>query len=368
MNSNSKLANDLRRFLHEEPASARDFFHQLRAAERPFLLRSDVQDILAGFCASDGAPAAEESPLVQALDIAQEVTIEPNWIYLALRRRPASWAYLRIHLETLAVEAVDVAGYLACKERLVDGARADEDWTLEIDLEPFSRHLAKLKEARSIGRGVEFLNRRLSSRLFEGGGKGEELLLDFLRVHAYRDRQLLLNGSIQDVADLRRALREAIDRLSRLGTAATWHEHQPALRALGFEPGWGRTVAQVIETMGLLLDILEAPSPDALETFLGRLPMIFSIAIISPHGWFGQANVLGRPDTGGQVVYILDQVRALEQEMRRGLFDQGLNIAPQIVVVTRLIPEAEGTTCDQRVEEIAATRNARILRVPFREP
>ena len=161
MNSNSKLANDLRRFLHEEPASARDFFHQLRAAERPFLLRSDVQDILAGFCASDGAPAAEESPLVQALDIAQEVTIEPNWIYLALRRRPASWAYLRIHLETLAVEAVDVAGYLACKERLVDGARADEDWTLEIDLEPFSRHLAKLKEAKSIGRGVEFLNRRL---------------------------------------------------------------------------------------------------------------------------------------------------------------------------------------------------------------
>jgi hypothetical protein len=46
--------------------------------------------------------------------------------------------------------------------------------------------------------------------------------------------------------------------------------------------------------------------------------MIFSIAILSPHGWFGQANVLGRPDTGGQVVYILDQVRALEEEMRRG--------------------------------------------------
>ena len=350
MDSNSRLANDLRRFLHEEPASARDLFHQLRSTNRPFLLRSDVQDVVAGFCAGDDSPAVAESPLVQALDSAQEVTVEPNWIYLALRRRPASWTYLRIHLETLAVEAVDVAGYLACKERLVDGAGAGEGWTLEIDLEPFSRHFAKLKEARSIGRGVEFLNRRLSSRLFEGGGQGEELLLDFLRVHAYRDQQLLLNGSIEDVADLRRALREAIDRLSRLGTAATWEEHQATMRALGFEPGWGRTVAQVVETMGLLLDILEAPSPGALETFLGRLPMIFSIAILSPHGWFGQANVLGRPDTGGQVVYILDQVRALEQEMRRGLFEQGLDIDPQIVVVTRLIPEAEGTTCDQRVE------------------
>ena len=29
--------------------------------------------------------------------------------------------------------------------------------------------------------------------------------------------------------------------------------------------------------------------------------------------------MLGRPDTGGQVVYILDQARALEQEMRQRL-------------------------------------------------
>jgi len=26
--------------------------------------------------------------------------------------------------------------------------------------------------------------------------------------------------------------------------------------------------------------------------------MIFSIAILSPHGWFGQSDVLGRPDIG----------------------------------------------------------------------
>jgi len=115
-----------------------------------------------------------------------------------------------------------------------------------------------------------------------------------------------------------------------------------------------------------LLDILEAPSPAALELFLGRVPMIFSLAILSPHGYFGQSNVLGRPDTGGQVVYILDQVRALEREMRRRLHEQGINIEPQIVVLSRLIPEAEGTTCDQRIEEISGTNNARILRVPFR--
>ncbi|MCH5374404.1 MAG: sucrose synthase, partial [Planctomycetes bacterium] len=106
--------------------------------------------------------------------------------------------------------------------------------------------------------------------------------------------------------------------------------------------------------------------PRSLEQFLSRVPMIFSIAIISPHGWFGQSNVLGRPDTGGQVVYILDQVRALEREMHQRLMEQGIDLEPQVIVLSRLIPEAEGTSCNQRLEAIAGTRNATILRVPFR--
>jgi len=46
-----------------------------------------------------------------------------------------------------------------------------------------------------------------------------------------------------------------------------------------------------------------------------------------------------------QVVYILDQVRALEQEMRRRLEEQGLpDIQPHIMVVTRLIPQVPAGT------------------------
>lgn len=29
--------------------------------------------------------------------------------------------------------------------------------------------------------------------------------------------------------------------------------------------------------------------------------MVFNVVIFFPHGYFGQANVLGLPDTGGQV-------------------------------------------------------------------
>lgn len=77
------------------------------------------------------------------------------------------------------------------------------------------------------------------------------------------------------------------------------------LQGMGFERGWGDTAQRVLEMMHLLSDILQAPDPSTLETFLGRIPMVFNVVILSPHGYFGQANVLGLPDTGGQVlVYV----------------------------------------------------------------
>ena len=73
------------------------------------------------------------------------------------------------------------------------------------------------------------------------------------------------------------------------------------LQEMGLEKGWGDNVEHVSDMIHLLLEILQAPDPSTLEMFLGRIPMVFNVVILSPHGYFGQANVLGMPDTGGQV-------------------------------------------------------------------
>lgn len=73
------------------------------------------------------------------------------------------------------------------------------------------------------------------------------------------------------------------------------------LGELGLEKGWGDTAGRILEMIHLLLDLLQAPDPDTLEKFLSRIPMVFTVVILSPHGYFGQAGVLGMPDTGGQV-------------------------------------------------------------------
>jgi sucrose synthase len=223
-----------------------------------------------------------------------------------------------------------------------------------------------MREPKSIGRGVEFLNRHLSSSLFRRLDAGDAGLLGFLRAHHVQGRPLMIGERIDTIDALREALSAAEHALEDIPANTGWNRVSGALEPLGFLPGWGRNAGRVRSTMALLREILEAPDPRTLERFLSRVPMIFSVVILSPHGWFGQADVLGRPDTGGQVVYILDQVRALEHEMRKRIREQGLDVEPRILVVTRLIPEADGTTCDQREESIVGTRNARILRVPFR--
>ncbi len=342
------------------------FLRRLSNREHPFLLHSDICDELRAFCASDEGAVLRGSDFEGMLRLAQEAVIDAPWVYLAVRPSIARWSYLCIHAEALQPEDVGVAKFQGAKERLLDGATQDDERILEIDLAPFNREFPKLQEARSIGRGVEFLNRRLSSQLFQNISAGDERLLEFLRMHQCRGRQLMLNGRIQEVVELRRALRRAEDYLATQSPTADWLAVGHKLQYYGFEPGWGATVERMRDTLRLLSDILEAPEPVSLEHFLGRIPMIFSMVILSPHGFFGQANVLGMPDTGGQVVYILDQVRALEKEMRKRISEQGLDIEPQILVVTRQIPEAQGTTCDQRIEPIVGTQSARILRVPFR--
>lgn len=362
----SNPINALKVFLQDNTEDSRLFLNALCGQERPLLLRTEIQEIFQNAISENNSTALEASPFKKIIQWCQEVTIQQPWAYFALRKMSARWEYLRINLETLNLENVPPENFLFFKEQMVTD-NASEHYPLEIDFAPFSREFFKLQEEKSIGRGLEFLNRRLSSGLFAELEKGHNRLLRFLQVHRYRDQQLLLNKEVESTGQLRDALRDALRFLQNQDEETGWLELEPELKDLGFEPGWGRNTSIVRETMGNLLDILEAPSPGTLELFLSRIPMIFSIAIISPHGFFGQENVLGRPDTGGQVVYILDQVRALEKEMRTRLYDLGLqDIDPRIVVLTRLIPESKGTTCHERIESISRTQNSYILRVPFR--
>ncbi|EOY06578.1 Sucrose synthase 2 isoform 2 [Theobroma cacao] len=305
-----------------------------------------------------------DSPFFKVLESAQEAIVLPPFVAIAVRPRPGVWEYVRVNVYELSVDHLSVPEYLRFKEELVDGG-CNDSYVLELDFEPFNANFPRPTRSTSIGNGVQFLNRHLSSIMFRNK-ESLEPLLDFLRAHKHDGHVMMLNDRIQNIPKLQFALARAAEYLSKLPSETPYTEFEFDLQGMGFERGWGDTTQRVSETMHLLLDILHAPDPSTLETFLGRIPMVFNVVIVSPHGFFGQANVLGLPDTGGQIVYILDQVRALENEMLLRKQKQGLDVIPKILIVTRLIPDAKGTTCNQRLERISGTEHTHILRVPFR--
>ncbi|XP_008800466.1 sucrose synthase 2 [Phoenix dactylifera] len=298
------------------------------------------------------------------LKAAQEAIVLPPWVALAIRPRPGVWQYVRVNVSELAVEELTVPQYLQFKEELVDGS-SQNNFALELDLEPFNASFPRPSLSKSIGNGVQFLNRHLSSKLFHDK-ESMYPLLNFLRAHNYKGTSMMLNDRIHSLSALRAALRKADEYLLSIPSDTPYSEFNHRFQELGLDKGWGDTAQRCHETIHLLLDLLEAPDPCTLESFLGTVPMVFNVVILSPHGYFAQANVLGYPDTGGQVVYILDQVRALENEMLERIKKQGLDITPRILIVTRLLPDAVGTTCGQRFEKVLGTEHTHILRVPFR--
>ena len=324
--------------------------------------RSELEHEYASLLAEAPGDGLAATPMDEVLRRVQELVLRAPVVYAAVRERVARWKYLEIHTEVMESREIPVSEYLAAKERVGYSACDPDGYVLEVDLTPFERGFPKLRDPSEIGGGVEFLNEHLCHRILERTARGRADLGEFLRLHHVDGRQLMVNDEVMDPGELRPSLDEALRLLS--DPPDDWRR---SLARLGFERGWGDSPEWAAESMRLLADVLDEPTPDNLTRFLARVPMIFSIAIVSPHGYFGQANVLGKPDTGGQVVYILDQVRALERAMRDAIRRQGLEIEPSIVVLTRLLPDAADTTCDRRVEHILGTRNARILRIPFRD-
>ncbi|CAN1290937.1 Sucrose synthase [Linum perenne] len=295
----------------------------------------------------------------------QEAIVLPPWVALAVRPRPGVWEYFRVNLHALVVEELTVPQYLHFKEELVDGTSTNGNFVLELDFEPFNASFPRSSLSKSIGNGVEFLNRHLSAKLFHDK-ESMHPLLDFLKVHCHKGKNMMLNDRIQNFNSLQYVLRKAEDYLITLPAETPYSDFEHKFQDIGLERGWGDCAERALEMIQLLLDLLEAPDPCTLETFLSRIPMVFNVVIMSPHGYFAQDNVLGYPDTGGQVVYILDQVRALEEEMLLRIKQQGLDITPRILIITRLLPDAVGTTCGQRMERVYGTEYSDILRIPFR--
>lgn len=311
----------------------------------------------------------ESSSLFDFLKKVQELFITKEHLVLIHRYAIAKYRFYMVRRDGEYMEEITLSKYLDLKDDYAK-QKSKDGYHLHIDFMPFYDFSPSIRDTRSIGNGIRFLNRYLSSNIFSRPDEWNAKLFEFIKLHQYNGRQLLVNDTlVKDLEAFYTKLEQLLEWLKKKKPETSFSSVEAKMKKSGFEVGWGNTVGRIIETVETLLSLINEPTDKQLERFISRVPMplISKIAIISPHGWFGQTNALGKPDTGGQVIYILDQVRALERHLKTEIQLTGLEVDPKIIVLTRLIPEAEDTTCNQRMEKIFQSDNCWILRVPFRD-
>lgn len=347
----------------------RMFLYEISRQPNRFLLRNDILLEFEKFCHNNNKPELlRGSTIYKLLYRTPELTLSDGAVILLHRYRMARYRIYEIGLHGEGVEVLSTAELLDRRDKSVPPEHSDFAGKPRLNFLPFYDYGPSISDVKQVGRGIDFLNKYMSSGLFQDPEKWNAHLFEFLKIHHLGDQQLLINGeAVQNYKTLMNDMQVVTDYLSGIAPETSFNEVAGYLRRHGFEPGWGNTVERILESMSLLLELFQAPDTSNLEKFISRIPMISKIAIISPHGWFGQENVLGRPDTGGQVVYILDQVRALEKTLCGRLQEYGLMASPKIIVVTRLIPDHQGTTSNARLEKIHDTENSWILRIPLHD-
>jgi len=355
----------------EERSDLRQFISELRHQEKSYLLRNDILTAYTDYCNKYQKPQEfyNSSNLGKLIYYTQEIIQEDSNLCLIIRPKIAGQEVYRL-TEDLSVDSLTVQDLLDLRDRLVNRFHPNEGDILELDFGPFYDYTPTIRDAKNIGKGVQYLNRYLSSKLFQDPRQWLEGLFNFLRLHQYNGTQLLINGRIQSQQQLSDRVKQALVFVGDRPSDQPYEEFQYELQGMGFEAGWGNTAGRVGETLEILDELLDSPDHQTLEAFISRVPMVFKIVLVSIHGWFGQEGVLGRPDTGGQVVYVLDQAKNLEKQLQEdttlaGL--DGLNVKPKVIILSRLIPNSDGTLCNQRLEKVHGTENAWILRVPLRE-
>jgi sucrose synthase len=355
----------------EEARCLREFVYELNLQPSKHLLRNEIVLRFTQFLGQRNAGKMDPddfSNLEKFFSRTQEMLLLEEDVVLLHRNQTAEYNFYRIHNVEDRMDELTAAEFLDYREIMADRAHIPPEKKLLIDFKPFYSTGPEVPEPKKIGSGHRYLNSYVAGKLQEESEDWQAFLCDFLKTHSIGNDQILVDGEIiEGPAALMEALQKAIVSLEPLDEKASIHEARATLNSLGIKEGFGDTVERTLTNLQLLSNLFESPSADYLDEFLGAIPLISRIAVISPHGWFGQDHVLGRPDTGGQVVYILDQVKALEAYMKSTLSSAGISVPPKIIVVTRLIPDNEGTTSNQRLEKINGTDNCWILRVPFKD-
>jgi sucrose synthase len=355
-------------FNNDEKDALRHLVSTLKSSSKQYFLRNEISQAYADYCYQSEKPAYfyHSSSIGKLISYTHEIILEDNSIWFVVRPRIAIQEVWWVADDLNHFELKTPQALLDVRDRL---RNSYQPLILEIDVTPFYK-IPSISDPRNIGQGLSYLNHYLCNELLNDRDYWLEVLFKALQRIHYDETPLLIGSNISNGTQLAQQAKLALEIVNQQPPDEPYEKFKNDLQALGLEPGWGNTALRVRETLELFQRLIENPESAILEAFVSRIPAVFRVVVVSIHGWLAQEDVLGRTETAGQVAYVLEQTQNLEHKLREDIELAGLTelgIKPQIIILTRLIPNCEGTNCNLKREKVTGTENAWIVRVPFRE-
>jgi sucrose synthase len=353
----------------EEKTALRQFLLILNNSEKCYFLRNEILQAFTNYCHQSEKPTYfyHSSSLGTLIHYTHEIILEDENTWFVVRPRIASQEVWRLTADFTHFDLMTPKAFLDVSDRLVNRYQPH---ILEIDLHPFYQRSPRISDPREIGQGLTFLNHYLCNQFVSDPQYWLETLFQVLQGIQFNGMKLLISDHIHSSIQFAKLIKPAITLLSAFSPDEPYAQFRSHLQELGLEAGWGNNAARVRETLELLQRLIDTPQTYILEAFVARIPAVFRVVLVSIHGWVAQEDVLGRDETLGQVIYVLEQARSLENKLQQEIKLAGLDflgIKPHVIILTRLIPNCESTFCDLHLEKVHNTQNAWILRVPFRD-
>ena len=168
-------------------------------------------------------------------------------VFIETRGTIGKSEYYVFDVNELTSKKISAVNYLKAKEQYRYPLLEND--LLTLNFRTFYDKFPSIRESKSIGRGVEYLNRYLSSTMFTQPQKLGQAMYDFLFVHKHNSEQLIVNERIDSFEKLDMAMDKAIALLKKMDEDVDYGAVKKDLRELGFETGLGNTAGEILSNL-----------------------------------------------------------------------------------------------------------------------
>jgi len=258
----------------------RDFFSYLNRlfnSGKNLFVKGGLLEILESF--KEENKVGNHEAIENILRKTTEAVYHGNYAYFEFREKIGSSDYYLFNIEEMYYEKINSVEFLKVKELFVNPETNND--LLSLNFSTFYDKFPSIREPKSIGKGVEYLNRYLSSTMFTNPEKLSTALFDFLFLHKYKNQQLIVNGRINNPEKLSSSIDKALKMLRKYTEDEPYSNIRHPLQELGFERGLGNTAGRISESLEMLDRLMQSPDHVSLRDFLSRIPMIFNFPLAS---------------------------------------------------------------------------------------